>query len=138
GHRPAATNPGSRRIQLVDLGGHDEVAFSKAVDLVGPQRNFGAAPGQQNVGVMTLLLGYLAHSIYKIQGLPEIRKCEISGEVVLVDHLPHWHFLPQISEFLALERRHAAPARNAGFTGQRSEERRVGKEWGSVRAPGHR
>src|SRR5438309_8329891 len=67
---------------------------------------------------MTLLLGYLAHSIYKIQGLREIRKCEISGEVVLVDHLPHWHFLPQISEFLALERRHAAPARNAGFTGQ--------------------
>ena len=81
----AALAPGRRRltstsrsflgwIKLVDLGRHDEVALGQAVDLVRPHGNFRFAPGQQDVGMMSLLLRDLSHPVHEVERLLEIRE----------------------------------------------------------------
>ena len=45
------------RIQPVDLRRHNEVALSQSVNFVGPERDFNFAPRQQNIRVVSLLLG---------------------------------------------------------------------------------
>jgi hypothetical protein len=55
---------------------------------MGPQSDFNFAPSEQNVGMVTLLLGDATDSIYKVQGLLEIRKREGASDVVFIDYLP--------------------------------------------------
>ena len=106
-------------MEAIDLGGHDEVALGQAIDLMSPQCDFGFAPGEQDVGMMSLRLGQFAYAIHEIQRLLEIGEGEQASDVVLVDHLPLGHLLMQRVEFGALERRHAAATGNAGFAGER-------------------
>src|SRR5580704_5389592 len=103
--------------QPVNLRGHDEVALGEAVDLVRPERDFGFAPGQQNVGMMTLFFGERSYAIHEIERLLEVGEGEGASDVVLVDHAPPRNNFVQRLEFLALERRHAATARDAFLVG---------------------
>ena len=103
--------------QSVNLCGHDEVALGEAVDLVRPKRDFGFAPGEQNVGMMPLLFGQSAQAIHEIERLLEIGKGERASDVVLVDHAPVGDDFVQRLEVLAFERRHAAAAGDTFLVG---------------------
>jgi hypothetical protein len=105
------------RLQPVDLSGHDEVALGQAVDLVGPERDLGLTPGQQNVGMMALFLSQRAHAVHEVERILEVGKSESASDVVLVDHSPLGDDFVQRVEFLALERWHSAPAGNTFFVG---------------------
>lgn len=52
--------------QLIDLGCHDEIALRQAVNFVGPESDFGAAPGEQDVRMVSLLFGDFTHSVDKL------------------------------------------------------------------------
>ena len=102
---------------MVDFGGHDEVAFGEAVDLVGPESDLGFAPGEEDVGVMALLFGEGSDQIYEGEGLGEVREFERAMDMVVVGDRPGWNVLVQGFEFVALERRDAAAAGNALLVG---------------------
>ena len=107
-------------MQLINFRRHDEIAFRQAIDLVRPQRDFDFAPGEQNVGMVSLLFGDLADFINERQRLLEVWKRERSGNVVLVDYLPVSplrHLLKDLFEFFSLERRYAPAAGNTGLGG---------------------
>ena len=72
----------------IDLRGEDKIALREAVDLVGPDVDANATPGQVNVRVVAVALGDFAHAIDEGQARDEIGKCILFGEVMLVDHIP--------------------------------------------------
>ncbi len=39
---------------MIDLRRHDEIALRQTIDLVGPHGDFGFAPGEQNIGMVSL------------------------------------------------------------------------------------
>jgi hypothetical protein len=104
-------------LQAVDLGGHDEVALGEAVNFVRPHRDLGFAPGQENVGMVALLLGHRSHTIHEIERLLEVRKCVGASEMVPVDHVPLGNVFVQGIEFPALEWRHSAATGHALLVG---------------------
>src|SRR5260370_31617579 len=111
GKTPATCPPGAGKGGI--LGRHNQVAFGEAVNLVGPQRDFGLPPGKQDVGMVALLLSQGSDSIHKVQGLLEVRESEGAGDVVLVDHLPVarvGELLVDFGYFLALVGADPAPA----------------------------
>ncbi len=101
--------------ELVDLGSHDEVALGEAVNLVRPDGNFDFSPGEEDVRMMTLLLGELADAVHKGEGAAKVGELEGFRDVVLFDDAPAVHLLLQSGERLAFERRDAASARDAGL-----------------------
>src|SRR5579864_6156293 len=113
-----ASNPVSsvlRTRYAVNLRRHDKVALGQAVDFVSPEGNLRFAPGQQDVRVMSLLLGYRAHPVHEIQCLLEIGEGEGSRDVVLVDHFPVRpirKLLVNFGQLFASEGRHSASARD--------------------------
>src|SRR5215468_606729 len=68
--------------------------------------------------MVSLLLRELAHTIYKCQGLFEVRELELPNQVVLADDLPLRNLLVKRSELLTPERRHSPTARYTGFSSQ--------------------
>src|SRR5467141_2101926 len=87
---------------LVDLGGHDEIAFGQAVDAVRPQRDFHFAPREQNVGMMALLFREDSDAVHEVERLLEIWKFEGARAVVFVDDLPVGKLVAETMEFVAL------------------------------------
>lgn len=110
--------PGESLRELIDLGGHDEIAFRQAIDLMCPERDFRAPPGQQDVGMVSLLFGNFARAVDELQGLPKIRKAELSCEVMLVNYLPLWYLLVQLGELFAFQGRNTTTAGYTGLCGQ--------------------
>jgi hypothetical protein len=51
---------------LIDLCGENEIALCQAVDFVRPDGDLDFAPGQEDVGMMSLLFGNLSHAIDEI------------------------------------------------------------------------
>src|SRR5262249_232709 len=102
-------------LQLIDLRGQNKVALREPVDLVRPNGDFRAPPGEQNVGMMSLLLGDGAQRVDEIEGLPKIGKCETSRQVVFVDYLPMRNLFGKIGQRSTLKWRHTAAARNTSF-----------------------
>ena len=105
-------------IKLVNLGGHDEITLAEAVDLVRPQRDLSFAPGEQNVGMMALLLRDRTYAIDEVERLLEIGKLECAGDVVLVDDVPVGELMAKRVKFRAVKRRSASAAGCAGFAGE--------------------
>ena len=86
-----------------------------------PQGDLYLAPGEQDVGMMPLLLRNLPNPVYKIQGLLEVGEGKRARDVVLADDLPMRplrELLVKVSEFLAFQRRHSAAARHTSLTGK--------------------
>ena len=86
-----------------------------------PERNFGLAPAEQNVGMMALLFGERADLVDERQRPPEVRELVSAHDVVLADHLP-LRRLRQLAmnpgELSSLQRRHAAMAGNTSLVGK--------------------
>ena len=106
------------RHELINLGCHDEVALSQAIDFVRPKRNLRFAPSQQNVRMMSLTFRNLSNTVHKIQSLLEIGEGKRAREVVLVHHCPLWNLLLDALQFHSLERRDASAAGNAVLAGK--------------------
>jgi hypothetical protein len=109
---------GSSLIEAVDFGGHDEVTFGEAVNLVSPESDFSFAPSQQNVGVVALLFGDCANAIDEIESLFEVGELELAVKMMLVGDGPLWDASVDFLQFLAFERGNASLARNALFVGE--------------------
>src|SRR5262249_49406759 len=93
----------------------DEVALGETVDLVRPDRHADLAPGEQNVRVMSLLLGEVTDLVGEGERRLEVGELEGLLEVVLVDHVPGGELGAVTVELGAFERGHAAAARHASF-----------------------
>ena len=111
---PTARPPDSQ--ELVDLRRQNEIRLGQPVHGVRPGGDFDLAPSQQNVGMVALLLGDLAHFIHESQRRLEIGELEASHDVVLVHDFPLCgigKLTMEFGQFGSLERRHAAAAGNA-------------------------
>jgi hypothetical protein len=102
----------------INLRGHDEIALREAVDLVSPNRDVNFAPRQQNVGMVSLLLGYRANAVYEFERLLEVGEFEFAMQVMLFVNRPLWNTSVQFLQLQALDRRNASAAGNAGFVGK--------------------
>jgi len=104
-------------IQTVDLRRHDEITFGQAVDLVGPDGDFGFSPLQQDIRMMALFLGDSADAVDEVESIFEIGEAEGAGDVVLVDHVPIRELMAEGVKLLAFEGRDASLAGDAVFGG---------------------
>ena len=84
---------------LIDFGGHDEVALRQSVDLVGPKGDPHFSPGEQDVRMMPLFLGDGADTIHKVESFLKIGEREGARDVVLVDYIPIWQLVTEAMEF---------------------------------------
>jgi hypothetical protein len=108
----------SPRIESVDFCRHYEVALGESVDFVRPESDLGLTPGQQNIGMMSLLLGDRTDPIHEVQSLLEIREGKRANNMMLIDYIPMSplrNLLVNLGEFFASERRNPAATRNTGF-----------------------
>ncbi len=102
-------------MELVDFGGHDEIALRQAVDFVRPGRNLGFSPGKEDVWVMSLLLRKRTYAVYKLKGFAKVGKREGLGDVVFIDDAPAVHLFFEGGKLRTLERWDAATAWDTGF-----------------------
>ena len=76
------------RGQVVDLGGQDEVALRKTVDLVCLEPDLDFSPREVDVGMMSLLFGQRTDTIDEGQRAGEVREFEFYSEMVFIGHTP--------------------------------------------------
>src|ERR1051326_7325354 len=68
--------------------------------------------------MMALLFGQSAHTVHKVQRLLEVRKLELTVQVMVLRDRPLRNILVQIFQFLPLERRNASAAGHAFLVGK--------------------
>jgi hypothetical protein len=102
-------------IELVDLGGQDEIALRKTVDFVRPARDLDFSPSKEDVRVVPLLLRKIPNLVHEFESFAKVGKFEGLPDVVFFDDVPAVHLLFEGGKFLALERRHSSSARDARF-----------------------
>jgi hypothetical protein len=78
----------TRRINLIDLRRHNEVALGEPANLVGVDLHAHFPPGQAQIRMMTFLFGHRAHAVHEVEPRLEIGKQKALGEVMLLDNLP--------------------------------------------------
>jgi hypothetical protein len=104
--------------KLVDLRRQDEIRFGEPVYRMRPSGDLDLAPTEEDIGMMALLLGELANSIYERQGGLEIGKLVGTYDVMIVDDIPLCGIgqLPMnVREIFPLERRDATATGHAIF-----------------------
>src|SRR5580692_7988498 len=106
------------RIQPVDLGRQDEVAFGESLDLVSEDLNAGLSPGERQVGMVPLLLGHFTNAVDEVERLPEVREREAFLDVMFLDDLPAGQLIGELAELLPGERRGSTAAWHALFVGE--------------------
>src|SRR6266849_8737143 len=75
-------------VELVDLCRQDEIALRQTVDLVRPGRDPDFSPGKENVWVVSLLLGKLTYTVYKLERFAKVGKLEGLRDVMFFDDVP--------------------------------------------------
>jgi hypothetical protein len=85
---------------------------------MSPQCDVSFSPGQQNIGMMSLLLGQRSCAIHEIQCLLEVGETILAMYVMFSLDLPLRDAFVQLFEFLSLERRDFASAGHAFFVGK--------------------
>jgi hypothetical protein len=105
-------------LELVNSGGEDEIIFGEAVDLVRVKGDFYLAPGEEDIGVMALLLGDGAYLISEFQSRFEVGERERPSDVMFAHGFPAACMLDQPIEFTSLYGRDAAFAGNALLGGK--------------------
>jgi len=103
---------------LINLRGQDEITLREPVDLVGPYRDAGLAPGEIDIRMVTLLFRNSPHLVHKIESTIEIRKSKFPLDVMIVHDVPLFHLRCQWLDFIGRQWRNSAAARNAGFLRQ--------------------
>src|ERR1700735_5205640 len=114
-HEREPRHENQEKLQFVDFGGEDEIAFREAVNFVRPGFNSRFSPGQENIGMMSLLCGDRTHLVYERECFGKIRKFKLAHDVMFSNHLPLRSLLRQILQFLAGERRNSSATRHASF-----------------------
>jgi hypothetical protein len=107
-------------LHRINLRGQNEITLRQSTDDMSPDGDLGFSPGQQNVGMMSLLLGQRTHAVHKIQRGLEIGKLESTRDVMLVDNLPIGQLMAEFMQRRAVKRRHPAPARHTILVRKRS------------------
>ena len=92
----------SEFVELVDLGGKDEIALRQAVDLVRPGRDLDFSPGKEDVRVVPLPLRKLTYSIHKIECVAKVQKLEGLRDVVFRNDIPSVHLPFESGKLLTL------------------------------------
>src|SRR5438046_5050510 len=108
--------PSFLRVELVGLGGHDEIVAMQSPDLVGPPRDRDASPFGQNGRVMSFPLGELPHSYGKSQSLRKILEAKPPfqpRDSVALCELPLRDPGPQLRDLRVGHLRGIGPARHA-------------------------
>jgi hypothetical protein len=101
--------------EAVDFGGHDEVAFGETVDLVRPESDFGFAPGEEDVGMMSLLFGERTDTVDEVERLLEVGELELAVKMMLVGDGPFRDARVNLLDVLAFEWGNATFAGDAGL-----------------------
>ena len=101
-----------RTWEFVDLCSQDEITLGKAVYLVRPGCHRNAPPPQENVRMMSLLLGKGADSIYECESTDEIREVVALRNMMLINDSPSPYFVGEFGKFFALQWRHSSSARD--------------------------
>jgi hypothetical protein len=114
----AALKERDSSLQLINLCRQNEIAFGQPVNLMRPDFDADFAPGQVNVRMMILRFGQFTDAPGEIERLTEIRKGVILFEMVFVNHSPAFKLCVQPGNLFALQRRHSATTRHAGFRSQ--------------------
>ena len=100
----------------IDFGGHDEIVFMQAFDLLRLQRHHRVAPPEADVGVMPFGLGKLADLAHERQRLAEVLEPESALDLAgLVAQLPLSGLLVKALGLLPRQWRDAALAGRAGL-----------------------
>ena len=105
-------------LELVNSGGEDEIIFGEAVDLVRVKGDFYLSPGEEDIGVMALLLGDGAYLISEFQSRFEVGERERPSDVMFAHGFPAACMLDQPIELTPLYGRDAAFAGNAPLSGK--------------------
>ena len=101
---------------LLNLGCQNEVALGEPVDLVGPDVNRSAAPGQVNVRVVSFGLSKFAYRIRESECGYEIREPKLAPQVMSVHDLPIGVQESQEAvPFACRKWRYSTPAGNTGL-----------------------
>jgi hypothetical protein len=100
-------------VELVDLGGQNEIALRQTVDLMRPGCDLNFSPGKEDVWVVPLLLGKLTYAIHKLECFAKVGKSERLRDVVFFDDVPPIDLPLKLGELLTLERGRVSTARNA-------------------------
>src|SRR5438105_2647780 len=112
----SARGPAPGGVDLVGLGGEDEVVGVEAADLVGPGLDHHPAPGNMQVGMMAFALRQHADLDREAHCLAEVAERELAADAwnaVLGGHLPARCLGREPRDLLVGERRLAATAGNA-------------------------
>jgi hypothetical protein len=80
---------------------------------MGPDRNLGLTPAKANVRMVALFLGKFTHTIDERKRLAKVLESIRLQQVMLAHGLPIRQLTKQPLNFIAFQRRHAAPARHA-------------------------
>ena len=64
-------------VELVDLGGQNEIALRQTVDLVRPGRDLDFSPGKEDVWVVPLLLRELAYLVDKLERFMKVGNVKV-------------------------------------------------------------
>ena len=108
-------------LQLINLRRENKVRFRQPVHRVRPGSDLNLAPSEQNIGMMPLLLGNLSNTVHKGECGTKIWELVGAYQMVLAHDIPMRRLCQlamNLGEVLPLERRNAAPARNAGLIGE--------------------
>src|SRR5262245_66614177 len=100
-------------IQLVRLGGDDEVVPVKAPDLVRPDLQHHSAPAQVDVRMMLFPLRQLPDLHSEVESATKIRKLELSAQALHSVHLRHApvrNMGLKLANLRVSQRRHSASA----------------------------
>ena len=89
-------------LELVNSSGEDEIIFGEAVDLVRVKGNFYLSPGEEDIGVMALLLGDGAYLISEFQSRFEVGERERPSDVMFAHGFPAACMLDQPIELTPL------------------------------------
>ena len=108
----------TRKINLIDLRRHNEVAFGKPTDLVRENLHVHLAPRQAQIRMMPLRFSHRAYAIHEVEARFKIREPKTLRDVMLFYDLPVRQLLGEWNQVGALQGRHASPARHAMFFSQ--------------------
>ena len=105
--------PPRRPLQPINLRRQNKVALRQPIDLVRPDGNPDLPPGQQDIGMVSLVLREFPYLIHEPQCGLEVRKRKLPFEMMIVHDLPVLHLGFQRPDLCSSQRRYSTSARDA-------------------------
>ena len=77
----------TRKINLIDLRRHNEVAFGEPANLVGVDLHAHLPPGQAQIRMVPFLFGHRTYPVQEVEPRLEVRKRKSLGDMMFFDDL---------------------------------------------------